>query len=437
MMPLPLALRIYRRLTPLLKGAVLAYVRYRIKLGKEDPNRLTERFGRASVKRPSGLLMWFHAASVGEAVSLLPLLQCIISEFPHVVPLVTTGTVTAAKVINKSLPKGCIHQYCPIDLPEWVQAFLNHWQPDLAVFVESEFWPNLVLTCHERNIPLYLINAAMSEKSYRSWRRLPSVIQSLLSCFKIILAQSESIAQRLVSLGAEPVKVQACGNLKFSAKPLDCDQGELKHLQQVLKDRNLWVAASTHAGEELLASEVHQTIKEHIPNLLTIIIPRHPSRGKELVKELRDIGLEVAQRSKGEKIQKSTDIYLVDSMGELGLFYRLCDVAFIGGTFSPIGGHNPIEAVLLDCAVIWGPHTHKQAEICDTLCPAACVVKTQEELVMTVQRLIMDNVIREEKIQSARQLIDTQAHVLDHIMANLSKKLELNNQTFNTRFYSS
>jgi 3-deoxy-D-manno-octulosonic-acid transferase len=427
MMALPLALRIYQRLTPLMKRAVLAYVRHRIKIGKEDPHRFNERFGKASVNRPSGLVIWFHAASVGESMSLLPLLQRITAEFPHVTPLVTTGTVTAANVISNSLPKSCIHQYSPIDLPEWIQSFLNHWQPDIAVLVESEFWPNLILECHERKIPLYLINAVMSENSYRSWRRLPSVIQTLLSCFESILAQSETIAKRFVNLKADPAKIQVCGNLKFSAKPLDCDMGELKLLQQELKDRDLWVAASTHAGEEVLVSEAHQSISEHLPNLLTIIIPRHPSRGKEIVRELRDVGLEVAQRSKGDKIKKSTDIYLVDTMGELGLFYRLCDVAFIGGTFTPIGGHNPIEAVLLESAVIWGPHTHKQTEICEVLKPAACQVNTQEELVETTLTLLKDGKLRTENITLGNKLVADQAHVLDYTIDIFRENLQAHN----------
>jgi 3-deoxy-D-manno-octulosonic-acid transferase len=424
MMALPLFLSIYQRLTPFLKRGVLAYVRHRIKKGKEDPKRLNERFGRASVNRPSGPVIWFHGASVGEAVSLLPLLTRIRAEFPHTNILVTTGTVTAANVIMKALPEGCIHQYLPIDLPDWVNAFLDHWQPDFGVFVESELWPNLILNCRSRDIPLYLINAAMSEKSYKSWQRLPSVINHLLSCFEVILAQSQQIADRLINLGASVAKVQVCGNLKFAAKPLDCDQGELTQLQQSLKNRIIWVAASTHSGEEILVSEVHQSLKEHFPNLLTIIIPRHSSRGNQIGSKLKESGFNVAQRSKDEQIVESTDIYLVDTMGELGLFYRLSDAAFIGGTFVPIGGHNPIEAVLLDCAIIMGPHTHKQMEICNVLGPVLSCVSSKMELSSTLINLITNKSLRNDKVSGGRSLVTKQAHIVDYVIDTFRVKLE-------------
>jgi 3-deoxy-D-manno-octulosonic-acid transferase len=424
-MALPFSLTLYQRLTPYLEKGVLAYVRHRIKKGKEDPIRLTERFGQASVPRPSGSVIWFHGASVGEAVSLLPLLERIRREFPHITPLVTTGTVNAARVMTKLMPEGCIHQFIPIDIPAWINAFLDHWQPDIGVFVESEFWPNLILTSQARSIPLYLINATMSEKSYKSWRRFPSVIDHLLSCFELVLAQSKATAKHFKDLGVAPSKVRVFGNLKFAASPLKCDLKELKKLQSTLKGRHIWVAASTHSGEETLVADIHQTIKKSLPNVLTIVIPRHPLRGDDIARELTDKGLEVARRSKGEKIQVSTDIYLVDTIGELGLFYRLSDVAFIGGTFVPIGGHNPIEAVLLDCAVIWGPHTHKQTEICDVLGPAASAVSIKEELASTVQQLLVNETLRNEKIVLGHELVIAQAHILDYVIDALKDKLQL------------
>lgn len=421
---MPLLLSIYQRLTPFLTGGVLAYLRHRLKKGKEDPNRLNERLGKASVLRPKGPIIWFHGASVGEAVSLLPLLYRIRSQFPHMTPLVTTGTVTAATVIIKVLPEGCLHQYSPLDVPVWIERFLTYWQPDIAVFVESEFWPNLILTCRAQNIPLYLINAHLSEKSYHSWRRFPSIIGRLLSCFEVCLAQSATIAKRLLDLGAPPSKVRVCGNLKFAADPLPYDTTEFTKIQSAVQGRPLWIAASTHSGEEILIGEAHSLIKEALPNALTIIIPRHSHRGEEIVKELVAKGLQVARRSCQQAIQPSTDVYLVDTMGELGLFYRLSDVAFIGGTFVPIGGHNPIEAALLDCALIWGPYIHNQIEICDVLEPAASLVTTKEELAETVQWLLTEEIVRKNKIKTARHLLKTQAHVLENVIEALQEKLE-------------
>lgn len=419
---MPFLLRAYHRLTPFLERGVKAYLRSRLKKGKEDPNRLNERFGKASIPRPkesSGGIAWFHGASVGEAVSLLPLLRRLRIQLPHITPLVTTGTVTAATVMAKALPEGCIHQYSPLDVPAWIDRFLDYWQPRMAVFVESELWPNLILTCRARKIPLYLVNVHISEKSYRSWRWFPSVIRSLLSCFEMCLAQSKAMGKRLENLGAAPSKVRVCGNLKFAATPLSCDPDELHRLQSRMQGRPLWVAASTHPGEEKVVADAHKRVKQALPNVLTILVPRHPQRGMDITRDLTAEGLRVARRSCQETADPSTDIYLADTIGELGLFYRLSDIAFLGGTFAPIGGHNPIEAALLDCALIWGPHTYKQTEICDILEPAAWPVKSPEDLSLAVRRLLLDAPLRQERIETARRLIAIQAHVLDYVMEAL------------------
>ena len=424
-MALPFLLTLYQKLTPFLERGVVAYLHRRSKKGKEDLNRLNERFGKASVERPKGKIAWFHGASVGEAVSLLPLLSRIRREFPHVTPLVTTGTVTAATVIGKNLPKGCIHQYSPVDIPVWIHAFLDHWKPEIAVFVESELWPNVILSCQSRKIPLYLISAALSEKSYHAWQRIPGVIDYLLSAFELFLVQSKVIAKRLRDLGASSSSVLVGGNLKFAATPLPCDLKELKRLQLKLQGRPVWVAASTHAGEEVLVTEAHRMMKKTLPDLLTILIPRHPHRGSEVFKQLGDKGLSVARRSTADSLESSTEIYLVDTIGELGLFYRLSSVAFIGGTFVPIGGHNPIEAALLDSALIWGPDTHKQTEICDILGPSAVQVTSWEELGESAEELLLHKSYRDEKIKKSHKLIREQAHILDHVLDALREKLQV------------
>jgi 3-deoxy-D-manno-octulosonic-acid transferase len=421
----PFLLRAYQRLTPFLEKGMGAYLRHRLKKGKEDPLRVRERFGKASSPCPTGSVAWFHGASVGEAVSLLPLLHRIRKQFPHITPLVTTGTVTAATVMTKSLPDGCIHQYSPLDVPAWIERFLDYWQPTIAVFVESDLWPNLILSCHARKTPLYLINAHLSEKSYRAWLRFPSVIGHLLSCFEMCLAQSKTMAERLKDLGAVPSKVRVCGNLKFAAAPLPCNLDELGQLQSIVQGRPLWVAASTHAGEEIIIAEAHKMVKGALPNVVTVLIPRHPDRGMDIAKDLIASGLQVARRSCGEKIDPSTDIYLVDTIGELGLFYRLSDVAFLGGTFVPIGGHNPIEAALLDCALIWGPYTHQQTEICNILDSAALSVRTKEDLAAAVEHLLVDHTIRQERIEKAHHLIAAQAHILDYVVEALSEELQV------------
>lgn len=420
----PFSLKVYQKLTPFLTGVLSLYLRRRLKKGKEDPHRLKERRGQASQPRPAGSVVWFHGASVGESVSLLPLLEHLRQQFPHITPLVTTGTVTAASLMAKMLPQGCIHQYSPLDVPLWVQTFLAYWRPQMAVFVESELWPNLILSCKKHNIPLYLINGSLSEKSYHFWVRCSALIGYLLSCFEALLVQSPLMAVRFEKLGASPSSIQVCGNLKFAARPLSYDENELKNLNNFLKNRPVWVAASTHSGEEGLIAQAHHLIQKFVPDILTILIPRHPHRREEIEKELAAQNLQVTKRSCQEIIQPSTDIYLVDTMGEIGLFYKLSPIVFLGGTLVPIGGHNPIEAALLDCALIWGPHMHKQKEICDVLNSAAFQVTSPEDLAQTVRFLLADENVRDQKINMAHSLIKSQSHILDKIIHTLQVKLQ-------------
>lgn len=421
---MPPLLILYQRLSSLLKGGVVAYAHRRLKRGKEDPIRLNERFGQSSRDRPKGSIAWFHGASVGESISLLPLLYQVQTEFPHVTPLVTTGTVTGAAVMTKLLPKGCIHQYVPLDVLPWVYAFLDHWQPNVGVFIESEFWPNLILGSRNRNIPLYLVNADLSEKSCRSWRRFPSVIQHLLSCFEALLAQSNISVDRLKALGAPPGKVHLSGNLKFAAPPLPYDAEEWALLKSAIQGRPVWVASNTHPGEEAIVGDVHHQIKKALPNLLTLLIPRHPHRGEEIVKDLKARGLNVARRSCRETIQPSTDIYLADTLGELGLFYRLSEIAFIGGTFAPIGGHSPIEAALLGCVVLWGPHVHNFIEVCSILDPCGFPVATPANFAATVELLLVDEKFRKEKIETTQKILEQQTGILNRVMKALRPTLK-------------
>jgi 3-deoxy-D-manno-octulosonic-acid transferase len=421
---LPPFLALYQRLSSLLKRVVVVYAYRRLRRSKEDPARLHERFGQPSQSRPKGSIVWLHGASVGESISLLPLLYRIQTQFPHVTPLVTTGTVTGATVMARLLPKGCIHQYIPLDVLPWVGSFLDYWQPNVGIFIESEFWPNLIASSRDRNIPLYLVNADLSEKSCQSWSRFPSVIRYLLSCFEAILAQSEISATRLKALGAPPSQIHVPGNLKFSAPPLPYDTEEWTSLKSSIQGRPVWVASNTHPGEETIVAAVHNQVKKTLPNILTLLVPRHPHRGEEIINDLRSKGLNVARRSCGETIQPTTDIYLADTIGELGIFYRLSEIAFIGGTFAPIGGHSPIEAALLECVVLWGPDIHNFIDICRILDPCGFSVTSPEIFAATVERLLTDEKLRNEKIQTTQGILEKQAGVLDRIMKVLQPALE-------------
>lgn len=371
-------------LTPVLR----AYIARRKRRGKEDTARLRERFGRASVARPAGTLIWLHAASVGETQSVLTLVRALLNRHPNATLLVTTGTVTsAALVAQQQLPR-VIHQFIPIDTHACVRRFLRHWKPDLALWVESEFWPQLLWQARARRIPLLLINARISGRSFANWNRWGLVIRSLLRCFTAIYAGSHDDAERLRKLGAKLV-IEA-GNLKFDAAPLAVDAALLDALARVTAGRTLWVAASTHANEEQMVAQAHSEIAAQHANLLTILVPRHATRGDAIAADLRARGFTIAQRSKNEKVDASTQIYLADTMGELGTFYRLADIVFLGGSLVAHGGHNPLEPARLRAALITGPHVHNFAAIMDALRERNAIrtVADAHELALAVSALL-------------------------------------------------
>lgn len=358
-------LALYRCASVAITPFIGLYMRRRLARGKEDAARLAERFGHASVARPQGVLLWLHAASVGEANSLLPLIEIVRRDHPSLLVLITSGTVTSARLLPQRLPQGVIHQFAPIDTPSAVQRFLAHWRPDIALWSESELWPNMLLQTQARGCRLMLVNARMSPRSFTRWRKMPSMIGSMLRCFEAIFAQSEGDAMRLRLLGA-PVP-QVAGNLKYDAAPLPCDEQALAQLQQQLSGRAVWLAASTHAGEEKIIAQAHGFLKQQEPSLLTIIVPRHAGRGDALAQEISQSGAVVSQRSKNQPVDSRTDIYLADSMGELGLFYRLSPIAFIGGSLVPHGGQNMLEAVRLGCCIVSGCYVHNFADIAQAL----------------------------------------------------------------------
>jgi 3-deoxy-D-manno-octulosonic-acid transferase len=349
-----LSLRAYRVLTHLAAPFAPLILAWRTRLGKEEPERRPERYGLASAPRPPGFLAWFHAASVGEANAALPVIETIAAERPEVRMLLTTATVTSARLARTRLPKGVLHQYVPLDNRGYVQRFLRHWRPDLAVLVESEIWPNLVLETKAQGIPLILINGRMSASSYRRWRRRPGLSRPLFSSFDLVLAQNDALAERFAQLGA--AHALDVGNLKADAPPPPANLPGRRKLAAALSGRTVWLAASTHPGEEGLVAVAHLKMKPVRPDLLTIIVPRHPERGPLIGEQLKALNLSVALRSEGKLPGPTTDIYVADTIGELGLFYTLSPVAFVGGSLVPRGGQNPVEAIKLGAAVLAGPN---------------------------------------------------------------------------------
>lgn len=353
-------LRLYQLITCIAGPLIDLYLLKRKKEGKEDPQRYRERSGYAASPRPAGMLLWVHAASVGESLSVLPLIKKLATQYPDGNILLTTGTVTSARLVASRLPDNAFHQYVPVDHILAVSRFLKHWQPNLALWVESELWPNLV-TETGKYCPMILINGRISDDSYVKWQRYKALGQHMLSRFALALPQSEHDAKRLEELGARNVKY--IGNIKFDAPPLAADPKKMGELINEIGDRQVWLAASTHPGEEDIIGQIHEQLKEAHPELLTIIVPRHPQRSKDIARELSRRKLKIAVRSEGQKAGVETDIYIADTMGELGIFYRLVPIVFIGGSLVEHGGQNPLEAARLECAIILGPHMENFTEI--------------------------------------------------------------------------
>ncbi len=299
-----LSLKAYRALTRLAAPFAPLILAWRTRRGKEEPGRRPERYGLASAPRPPGFLAWFHAASVGEANAALPVIETIAAERPEVRMLLTTATVTSARLARARLPRGVLHQYVPLDNQSFVQRFLRHWRPDLAVLVESEIWPNLVLETKAHDIPLLLINGRMSTSSFKRWRRRPGMSRPLFSAFDLVLAQNDSLAERFAQLGV--ARALDVGNLKADAPPPPADLPGRRKLDAALSGRTVWLAASTHPGEDETVTAAHLKMRAARPDLLTIIVPRHPERGPLIAEQLRAANLNVALRSEGELPEAST-----------------------------------------------------------------------------------------------------------------------------------
>jgi len=360
---LPLALRLYQLASAAGSPVAPRVLARRLQRGKEHPERLPERRGEASLRRPKGPLLWVHGASVGEMLAAVPLIERLRQE--HFAVLVTSGTVTSAALAEQRLPDGAMHQFIPLDAPRFVRRFLDHWRPELALFVESDLWPNLILACAARKIPMILVNGRLSQRSLRRWRLVPGAIAALLSRFDLCLAQSAADAERFGELGAP--RVTTTGNLKLDVPAPPVDQAALARLAEAIGTRPVIAAASTHPGEEEAIVAAHRRLREKFPGLLTVIVPRHPDRGGSVAGIATAAGLAVALRSRRAQPLPDIDIYVADTLGELGLIYRLAPIVFMGGSLARHGGQNPIEPARFGAAVLHGPHVWNFAEIYATL----------------------------------------------------------------------
>ncbi|MCB5198181.1 3-deoxy-D-manno-octulosonic acid transferase [Loktanella sp. TSTF-M6] len=312
--------------------------------------RARERTGHATQPRPDSTLIWFHGASVGETLSILPLIDALHAQRADLTVLVTSGTATSAEILARRLPARAIHQFAPLDSPAVMRRFHAQWRPDLAVLIESEFWPNMIRSCADRAVPLVLLNARLSDRSVKRWRQLGAPARWLLDQFALIVAQTEATAQNLRSLGAARVQVGA--NLKAAAPPAPDNPALRAEMETALAGRHRWLAASTHAGEDAPLLDAHAALRQQHPDLCLILAPRHPDRADEIATLARQRGLTVTRRSAGDA--PTADVYLADTLGEMGTWYRLSPVTFIAGSFGDAGGHNPWEACT-GTAILHGP----------------------------------------------------------------------------------
>ncbi|MBC7769604.1 MAG: 3-deoxy-D-manno-octulosonic acid transferase [Phycisphaerales bacterium] len=409
------ALTAYAVLVGILAPFAGLWLNARARSGKEDSARLPERFGRYTKARPPGVLIWLHAASVGESGVALSLIEAMAARDASLAFLISTGTRTSAELVARRALAGVTHVYVPLDSAGAVRRFLDHWRPDLGVFVESELWPNLILAAEARRIPLALINARMSPKSLARWQRWTAAGARLLKAFGFVAAADARTAQALSAVrGAD---VPLLGNLKLAAPAPPVDAGEQAALAEQLRGRPVWLAASTHAGEDEIALAAHAKLRAAEPNALLIIAPRHPERG-EAISALAD---GAPRRSQFEPVGHAS-VYIADTLGELGLFYALAPAALVAGSLLPhLKGHNPIEPAKLDCAILTGPHYESFQDVFDAILAAngAQIVRDADSLAPAVLSLWRDEGARAAQAEAARGATTRGAGALDETVTQL------------------
>ena len=393
------------------------YVAWRAAKGKEERGRRRERYGVASQPRPSGPIVWVHAASVGETLAVSPLIERILGFGIGVV--LTTGTVTSASLVRDRFGDRVVHQYVPLDLKPAVSRFLSHWRPDLAIIAESEIWPVTILELGARRVPQVLVNGRLSDRSFAAWKRRPFIAEALFENLSHVIAQSDVDGERFSDLGARPVTVS--GNLKVDTDPPPADEMWLERLRGQIGSRPTWAAVSTHQGEEAAAARVHQLLKAHHPRILTIVVPRHPDRADALEAEMASAGLTVARRSRRDRIVPQTDILLGDTIGEMGLFLRLTEIAFVGRSLTGEGGQNPLEPALLDTAVLSGRNVQNFRDAYRQLLRAggARFVKDGDMLAGAVNFLLTKPDKRREMIVAGRQAVESMRGALNLTLKTL------------------
>ena len=420
-----LLLRFYSLVANLVAPLALSRVTTKLKVQGVDQKRFPERQGQATQDRPEGPVVWFHAASVGESLSVLRLIEHMGTLFPNHSFLLTSGTATSAQIVAKRLPTRTIHQFAPLDSRRYLRRFLDHWRPAAAIFVESELWPQMLRETARADVPLALVNARISEGSARNWKRAKRTSRALLSHFAMIHCQDQRTADHFTDLGM--TQARAGQNLKSFSGALPYDASELARMQSVLQGRPVWLASSTHPGEDQIMLEAHHALLAKMPALMLILVPRHPERAEEIEVMIAEAGLHGARRATGERIDGATQVYLADTLAETGLWYALCPLTCLCGSFTPVGGHNPYEPAYAGSAVLHGPLYANFAQTYADMDASggAAKVAGSSELSAKLGDLLSAPKRLHQMGGKARQFADTQEDALDQIAQDLSKALSL------------
>ncbi|MEX0328001.1 MAG: 3-deoxy-D-manno-octulosonic acid transferase [Ruegeria sp.] len=418
---------LYCGLTSIIGPVAWRTVRKKLETAGVSPERQKERLGYPSQPRPKGRLIWFHAASVGESLSVLSLINRLGDRLPDTEFLITSGTPTSAALIERRMPPRTRHQFPPLDTGGPVRRFLDHWNPDAGVFVESEIWPRLIVESASREIPLALLNARLSDKSVEGWRKRPKTARFLLGKFRLFLTQNEKTAANLIAMGAKKERVHPGTNLKAMSDPLPVDEKVLGTIRKQIAHRPVWIASSTHPGEEEAVLAAHRQLLKQWPDLLLILIPRHPERRDDVVDLVRNSALEFALRSAKQDITTDTQVYIADTLGETGTWYALCPIVFLGGSLKEIGGHNPFEPAQARAAVITGPGYFNFAETFAPLIKSGGAVEVQNSagLAQTVAQWLSESAALDAARAATHSCVNTQKSALDDVIRVLCQQLDL------------
>jgi 3-deoxy-D-manno-octulosonic-acid transferase len=413
---------LYHLLSWLTYPFVKIWIYYRCLIGKEDKSRFQERFGLTHKARPEGTLLWFHGASIGESLSFLPVLEAFRKKYPDLQFLATTGTKGAAELMARRLPEGCLHQYVPLDHPLFVKRFLKYWAPSAAFFTESDLWPNLLMEA-QRGRPVFLLNGRLSENSFKRWKWAGGFFKELLGSFALIFPQTEMDEYRFKYFTKSNVKF--LGNLKFVGDKLPVEAHDLKKLQKEIHGRVLWIASNTHDKEEEVILEVHGRLQKKFKDLLLILVPRHANRLPEIISVLERLNLSFVKRSTRQPLTAKDSVYVVDSLGEMGIFYSVGSIVFMGGSLFPnVGGHNILEPARFEDIALFGPYMENNQDMADFMLKnkAALQVKGGEDLEIQVKSLLESSKKCKEFSERVKKTLGG-THILEPIFKEIQKRL--------------